>query len=640
MTDKEKPPVDDKTSKQPDDAPGMEAPRVLRDIVRGNLGDPMVVARGFTLLEANDAYARMMGAPKAEFLRGRDVKHLIEPESLELAAERYRRRMAGESFDSPAIYRITGFDGRPITIEMNAIIWPEDPTILLAIMRDVTARERHIEQLRDSERLYKTVADAVPMAVILRGPDLRVVYANEYATTMTGFGNEELFNDAVVESLTPEDREKVLGAWKQRREINAREFEMRFKDGRRHWVLGGTRPVYDESGAYVGMCNAFIDITDRKKAEEALEARTAALEGFLSAFPDIYLRLSADGVFLDCYAGEGSELYARPEDFLGRHVDEVMPRTLTKLTKSKIRNAIRRQKLESYEYELDMNGELKTYEARMAPFDSGVVVVVQDITRRKQAELALQKALSDLEEMYRTEQSILNNVTHEVRTPLTTVIGYIKMILEGIAGPVNQQQEEMLRKSLDASNLLMRLIDTALQDARLRRSPTELRLKRSRPTRIAKMSVAVLQQEAKAQQVSLNYVGPGLHTPAIYDPDKIRTVLYNLIRNAIKYTDPGGRVDVIASDADGGAEIIVVDNGWGIPEEELPNVFARFRQAARPYRPKSVGFGLGLTIVEQAIEAMGATMIVSSAEDVGTAFTIYLPSLEDVYAEQMPQPEQ
>lgn len=628
--------------KQPTDASldqlsnitGVEVPQVLRDIVRGNFGDPMVLARGFTIIEANDSYARLLGAPDAEYLRGRNIRELVEPESAERAMERYRRRIRGESFDSPAIYQMTSLDGRPVAIEMNAVLWPEDPTILFAIMRDVTAREEYTEQLRDSEKLYKAVADAVPMAVVLRGPDLRVVYANEYATTMTGFSNEELVNDAIINNLSPEDREQVVNTWKQRGEIPAREFEIRFKDRRKHWVLGGTRPVYDAKGNYVGMCNAFIDITDRKKAEEALEARTIALEGFLSAFPDIYLRMSADGVFLDCHAGEGSQLYADPEDFLGKPVDQIMPRNLAKMTRSRIRSVLRSGKLESYEYDLELGGEQKTYEARMSPFDNGVVIVVQDITRRKAAELALQQAITDLEDLYRAQQDILNNVTHEVRTPLTAVIGYIKMILEGIAGPITDQQETMLRKSLDASNQLMRLIDTALQESRVRRSPTELRLKRSRPTRIALNAAAVLRQEAESKGISLCYYGPETHKPAVYDPDRIRTVLYNLIRNAIKYTDPGGTVDVIASDAEGGSEIIIADTGWGIPEEELPNVFTRFRQVNRPGQRKSTGLGLGLTIVEQAIEAMNATMVVSSAEDVGTAFTVYLPSLDGPSAEE------
>ncbi len=613
------------------DIEGVYVPQVLRDIVVKNPWEPMVVAKGFVILEANEAYARLIGAPDANWLRGRCVMQLVEPESAALAKERYMRRTAGESLDSPVVYRMRRLDGKPISIEMTAVPWPDNREIFVAIMRDVSAREKYIEELRDSEKLYKTVADAVPMAVILRGPDLNVVYANECATTMTGYSNEELQHDAIINNLSKEERERVVSAWKNRQEIPAREFEIRFKDRRKHWVLGGTRPVYDDAGSYVGMCNAFIDITDRRKAEEALEARTAALEGFLSAFPDIYLRLSAEGVFLDCYAGQGSELYAKPEDFLGRPVDEVLPSPLGATIRNRIRSVVRSGRMQTFDYDLEVNGKQRTYEARLSPFAGGVVGVVQDITRRKQAELGLQQALAELNELYRAEQDIFNNLTHEVRTPLTAVIGYIKMVLEGIAGPVNEQQDAMLRKCLDASETLMSLIDTALQDARIRKSPSQLRLKRSRPTRIARNSADVLQKEADARSITLNYFGPEEHTPRFYDPDKIRTIIYNLVRNAIKYTDPGGSIDVIAYDAEGGAEIIIADTGWGIPEDELPEVFARFRQVKRPGHRKSVGFGLGLTIVHQAIEAMDATMVVSSAEGVGTAFTIYLPSLEDRY---------
>lgn len=488
------------------------------------------------------------------------------------------------------------------------------------------SREQWIEELRESESLYRVVADTLPAAVIFREPSGGVLYANNQATLLTGYSSDEIAGGALEESIDDESRRVWKEALSKGTSISNREIHYTHKDGSKRWMSASCKPLFDAGGVYRGMCVAFQDITDTKRAEEELQRKSAEMEAVFAAFPDIYFRLDCEGIIVDYRAGRGSRLYRPPEAFLGKQTAEVLPPEVGRLVGESVEKARKSNEVVSVEYELPVGRRRLTYQARIAPHGDGVVAVIQDITKRKRAEEALRRAHSELEAACTTQSQFLRSITHDVRTPMTSVIGYARILLEGAAGPINDEQRMVLNRMLVSAETLLRVMDSVLETARLSSGTPQLRTKGATPTRIAENMVHTLYPHAQRKGIALQFHGPETGASGIYDPDKIRMILLNLISNAIKYTSEGG-VEVRASATKKGTEIIIVDTGVGIPEDQLVNIFEEFKQLRTRSTGGETGFGLGLSIVSRLVDVIEATLILSTAVGVGTAITLYMPSL-------------
>lgn len=604
-------------------------PDVFLEIALKNTGDAMCVMKDFRMVAGNQRCLEMFGYTQEEF-GGLGMENLLTPDSLELARKSYGHYLAGEDPETPETYECIRKNGDRFPAIVSAIAWPRDPRVGLAVVRDVTQLGQGLEALKRSEKLYRTVADTVPVAVILRDHMNRVVYVNDQAAEITGFTREEIAQDAVLNALTEEDRLVVLNRWNRQSPVMPREFQMRLKNDRLLWTLGASRAVFDENGDYAGMCNAFIDITDRKNTEIELmlfrQAFEQAADGMVVADMDERVIFVNDawaemhGHSADELVGEHLKVFHTPEQWS----KEVVP--------------LNRKLMEEGCYEGEV-GHLRSdgsvFPARMssARLDDdegnvlGVITVARDITERKQAQLALTQANEDLARAYDLQRQFLNNVTHEVRTPLTAITGYAKMLLEGIAGPLNEEQKSMLRKTLTSSETLLGIVDDVLETARARSGATTPRPSACSPCQIVGNAVAAVQPMAAEKGIELLIECPRPGVIGIYDAEKLRAVVTNLISNAVKFTLEGS-VRVIASADTAGAEIVVVDTGIGIPSDKLAAAFGEFQQLGQPRKNKPSGFGLGLSIVARMVGAIGATLIVSSERGVGTACTLYAPVLD------------
>lgn len=602
-------------------------PEVLLDIVLHNSGDAMCVLKDFAVVVGNQRCLALFGYKDEEF-RGLGMADILSPESLVLARERYAVYEAGEIPTSGQTYTCVRKNGEQFTAVVSAISWPADHTIAMAVIRDVASLGPSLEHLGHSEHLYRTLAETIPVAVIFRDASNRVVYVSDYAAELTGFSKEEIAAGAVLDALSDEDRDTLLGHWSRQESFNPREFRLEFKDGRAMWTLGASRSICDVNGVYVGKCNAFLDITDKKEAELSLLEKTTQISALLQAFPDIYFRLDLYGTILDYHAGRGSSLYVHPSEFLGHRVQDVLPEHVGMLVQDGLDHVAKTGQLVSLEYDISIGDQLRTFWARISPFGEEIVAVVQDISDRKKTERALEQAHEDLGRAFNLQREFFNTVTHEVRTPLTAIMGYTDMLLEGIAGPLNDQQRSMLEKTLASSDALLGIVNDVLEMSKLRAGGGELKPSACNPCKVVEAAVAAATPEAARKKLDITFECPRGGQTGIYDAEKLRVIVSNLITNAVKFTQNGG-VHVIAQNDKSGLEVIVADTGIGIPIDKLDTIFRKFRQLEQPKKNKPTGFGLGLTIVSQTVERIGATLILSTAPGVGTAFTLNAPQIRE-----------
>jgi two-component system phosphate regulon sensor histidine kinase PhoR len=257
----------------------------------------------------------------------------------------------------------------------------------------------------------------------------------------------------------------------------------------------------------------------------------------------------------------------------------------------------------------------RVVEAHCAPIRSdqgdviGAVAVLRDVTELRHTE--------------RLRRELTANVSHELRTPLTSIKGFAETLLDGA-----MKDEETCRRFLtiidSEADRLVKLVDDLLDLSHLESKRATLELKPVDLTELVSQTVDKLRPLAEGAGLVLHQVVPG-HFEIAADPDRLEQVLTNLIDNAIKYTPPGGQVEVRIQPTDGEVEVSVADTGRGIRAEDLPHVFERFYRVDRSRTRGSGGTGLGLAIAKHIVEAHGGRISVHSRLDEGTTFTFALP---------------
>lgn len=240
----------------------------------------------------------------------------------------------------------------------------------------------------------------------------------------------------------------------------------------------------------------------------------------------------------------------------------------------------------------------------------GTVTVLEDITPFKQ-----------LDEM---KSDFANMVAHELRSPLMAIRQQNSVLLEGLAGPLEEKQRTFISKGIKKIDQLLDLINDLLDIAKIEAGkhvqtqvPTDLE-------QILKDTVALLEPKAQQQNIKLSLICQNMATLQA-DPKGMGEVFTNLITNAVNYSPEGGKVVVSAQGLNEYMEIKVADTGVGILKDELPKIFDKFYRVKHPKTRKVLGTGLGLSIVKGIIQAHNGTIDVESVPDKGTTFRILLP---------------
>ncbi len=232
-----------------------------------------------------------------------------------------------------------------------------------------------------------------------------------------------------------------------------------------------------------------------------------------------------------------------------------------------------------------------------------------------------------LSELDKLKAEFVSVASHELKTPINVLIGYLQLIEEGIYGPVDPKQLEVLRTLIAQANTLNRLVKQLLDVSRFeagggRLEPRTVSLDEMLSELERSFHVLAVQREIQFRV----HRQDGLPDDVYWDVDRINEVVGNLLSNAFKFTPHGGTVS-LALEADGRSIIMRVrDTGAGIPPEQLPRIFEKFYQADNQRAARTGGTGLGLAIAKEIVEAHGGSISCESTLGVGTTFTIRVPA--------------
>jgi len=259
-----------------------------------------------------------------------------------------------------------------------------------------------------------------------------------------------------------------------------------------------------------------------------------------------------------------------------------------------------------------------TWLSRPLP-DGATLLAWEDVTSARKAQAALIERAEALEQADRMKSEFVGHVSYQLRTPLTTISGYSEFLQNSGAGEITDKQSEYIFAIQSASDDLAKTINDILDIAAIEANVLDLELSDIEIHQILEQSLDYVATKAEDTKISLALKSNSKIGKIRGDEVKLKQVLYNLLTNALRFTKPGGVIELGGKKADGGGVIIwVKDDGVGIPTDLQPQVFSSFKSSRG-------GTGLGLALVQRFVERHGGWVELESEEEVGTCVSIYLP---------------
>jgi signal transduction histidine kinase len=277
----------------------------------------------------------------------------------------------------------------------------------------------------------------------------------------------------------------------------------------------------------------------------------------------------------------------------------------------------------AYESQIDRPDGVVLACAALPLPDGGTLLTYSDISDTKRAERALIERAEALEAADRLKTAFISRVSYELRTPLTNIIGFSELLASPLVGTLNDKQRDYLGDIRLSGRTLLAIIDDILDLATIDAGALELRLSPVKVRDVIDQAVQGLEERLKQNEVALDFdIEPGVDT-FIADERRVTQILYNLLSNAIGFSEPGGRIRLACTRDRSMLAFAVEDQGVGIPEEYQQAVFDRFESRTQGSRHR--GAGLGLSIAKSLAELHGGTVTLASEPSKGTWVTVRLP---------------
>ncbi len=382
------------------------------------------------------------------------------------------------------------------------------------------------------------------------------------------------------------------------------------------------------------------EIFERKRIAEALKNSRSLYHSLIENLPVHVWRTNLEGRFIFANEHLCDFLGVTLEELLGREVHDFFEPSVALKCARDDRFVIETgDPLEDVEFYAARNGRRGHQQVLKTAFHDaqgrvlGVQGICWDVTARRKAEEEMRRIQAELRRTNRDLraknleiQNFYHTLSHELKTPLTAAREFVAIVRDGLGGAVTPQQREYLGIALDSCNQLRVCLNDLLDATRLETGKLSLELRPASPAALAQRAVTTLQSAARAVGLTLTCAAAADLPDVMLDEHRITQVLNNLIGNALKFTPPGGRVEVqLAALSPAEVEFAVTDNGRGIPVDQIEQVFDRLHQVKAGDAATGQGIGLGLYICRELVRLHGGDIRVSSEPGAGSAFRFTLP---------------
>ena len=499
------------------------------------------------------------------------------------------------------------------------------------------------EELSESERRFMQVAESAGEWIWEVDSNGLYTYSSPVVEEMLGYTADEIVgNKHFYELFYTENKEETKQSALQlfASKLPFREFMNQnvHKDGTLVWLSTTGSPILDNKGELLGYQGVDTNITKRRKVEEALkESEYFFKESQKAAFIGSYKTDFIKGNW------ESSEvldqIFGIDKDYdrsVPGWIELVHPADREMMSNYLVEEVLGRRLPFDKEYRIvrKNDGQIRwVHGLGQAKFDdtgnaSSLIGTIQDITVRKKIEEELVLAKEKAEESDRLKSAFLANMSHEIRTPMNGILGFSALLSkQGVDGKEQQNYITLIEKS---SSRLLNIINEIIDISKIESGQMEVHPVKTNINEQIELTYSLLKPDAERKGITLTYHKGLSSDEAVIDTDsaKLYSILTNLLKNAIKYTDQGS-VELGYSRKGEFLEFYVRDSGVGIPENRLGAIFERFVQADISVLKARQGAGLGLSIAKAFAEMLGGDIWVNSVVGKGSIFYFTLPCQVD-----------
>lgn len=466
-------------------------------------------------------------------------------------------------------------------------------------------------------------------AIYLLDAEGRVLTWNPGAERIKGYSADEIVGEHLSRFYPPEDRDMASVALRDAAKTGHFETEswrLR-KDGSRFWGSISLTALRDDSGELKGYAKITRDLTERMRAEQKLRATELKYELLMAGVNEyaVFL-LDAQGRIIDWSSAAQRLLGYSERDVIGRHLEILFPPDQHGpggVPAHVLKEAAEKGRTEEESWHARQDGSLfwgsgiTSVLRDDAGGIKGFAKVLLDRTARKQADEALREA-------NRRKDEFLAMLGHELRNPLAPIKSGLDLLrLEG----ANQEIVQIMSEQVGH---VVRLVDDLLDMSRIVQARVELKQQPVQLADVIRRAVESVTPMFEDQRQEFSNSLPADPFWINVDPVRMAQVFSNLLTNAGKYTEPGGRISVNAERDDAGVVVRVKDTGIGIDPDLLPHVFDLFTQSDRTIERAQGGLGIGLTVVKRLVEMHGGRVsVMSGGAGQGSEFTVWLPTVDE-----------
>lgn len=591
------------------------------------------------------AFESITGYSMEEYIAHGGWRSTLHPDDLEID-DRALEKLRG---NKPVISEVRTFtkDGRLVWVRVYAQpdlnLESQQLVGIYGAVQDITER-KHMEETILKERDFSdAMLNSLPGAFYLYDRSGKFLRWNRNFEVVSGYSAGEIAQMHPLDFFVGEEKEHVAQRIREVFENGESHVEVDFvtkNSDRIPFYFTGRRIELEGAPYLLGMG---IDITERKRTEQALAASEAEMRALFSAMNDVVMVIDQDGVYRKVAPTNPDLLYKPRRELIGKSMRDIFPAELAESFVNSVQWVIRTQKIAHIEYPLEISGEQLWFDASISPMEADSVLwMARDITGRKRAEEKLRQLNEDLEQrvalrteelaaaMVRAQESdrlksaFLASMSHELRTPLNSIIGFTGVLIQGLAGPLNQEQSKQLGMSRDSARHLLALINDVLDISKIEAGQLEILKRPFDMHQAIESALRVVHPLAQKKNLLIS-TSIGSDVGVINnDRRRVEQVLINLLNNAIKFTERG-EIHISCYTGNGCMETSVQDPGIGIKPENMERLFKPFQQIDTGPARNYEGTGLGLAICKRLVTAMGGEITVESKWGIGSTFTFTLP---------------
>ena len=641
----------------------------------GLTGEEPVFERAFELVRAlfGDVRVALVRVRKGRIVRsiGRDtVPHDNDPASARVMDTRRAVWVEDLSLDpecaeNPRVARTDGlrfFAGAPVTLADGEVVGSlsvvgfearaRDEALLghlgsfAEILADAFERARAHQalaeanaalasgeaRLRSTRAALAALVENAPLQIIMTDQEMRLLHYSQKWLVESGFAGRDLHGMRIYD-LHPRYFEKYRSVYERciaGESVRVERVRGADRDGKRTWWRAELIPWRNDDGEIGGLISAALDLTELYEGLDRVERsdermRLAARIADLHVWEVDYQRRTVETAGAPMTMLDWDVDY---EQMAGNTDLTIDPRDRERIS-ARWHEAVMADEPYVPEYRINRRDGKEVWaacsvklirDARGEPIR--LIGAMQDITARKQAEAAMLQAKEEAEQANLAKSAFLATMSHEIRTPLNGVLGMAQVMAAGQLAPAQREQLDVIRQSGEA---LLAILNDVLDLSKIEAGKLELDMVDFDLQALAQGAYAAFTGQAESKGVSFALtVAPEARGAWRGDSTRLRQILYNLLSNALKFTETGSVTAVFTAEAEG-LRLTVTDTGVGIAREALARLFEKFEQADASTTRRFGGTGLGLAICRELAGLMGGRISAESTPGLGSEFTVVLP---------------